>query len=143
VLSTRPAPARIAVIDDDPTFLELMQDLLGGGEGYEVFTCASWVDGLEFVKRVQPDLVMLDLMLGREQAGWAVLELLRSDPATTSTPVILCSAAARALDGQTERCSEFAVEVIAKPFDVEDLLVAIERLLSVAMAQRSGCCYSQ
>ena len=132
MLSIRPAPARIAVIDDDPTFLELMQDLLGGGEGYEVSTCASSVDSLEFVKRAQPDLVMLDLMLGREQAGWAVLELLRSDPATSSTPVIVCSAAVRALDGQTERCNKFAVEVVAKPFDVEDLLVAIERLLCVA-----------
>jgi CheY-like chemotaxis protein len=132
VLSIRSAPARIAVIDDDPTFLELMQDLLGGGEGYEVFTCASSVDSLEFVKRVQPDLVMLDLMLGREQAGWAVLDLLRSDPATSSTPVIVCSAAVRALDGQTEQCNKFAVQVIAKPFDVEELLVAIERLLSVA-----------
>jgi CheY-like chemotaxis protein len=132
VLSIRPAPARIAVIDDDPTFLELMHDLLGGGEGYEVFTCASSVDSLEFVKRVQPHLVMLDLMLAREQAGWAVLELLRSDPATSSTPVIVCSAAVRALDGQTEQCNKFAVEVIAKPFDVEDLLVAIEQLLCVA-----------
>jgi CheY-like chemotaxis protein len=120
-----------------------MQDLLSGGEGYEVFTCDSWVDSLEFVKRVQPDLVMLDLMLGRERAGWAVLELLRSDPTTSSTPVILCSAAVRALDGQTEGCNDFAVEVIAKPFDVEDLLLAIERLLSVANGKRSGCSYSQ
>jgi len=137
VLSIRPAPARIAVIDDDPTFLELMQDLLGGGEGYEVFTCASSVDSLEFVKRVQPDLVMLDLMLGRERTGCAVLELLRSDPATSSTPVIVCSAAVHTQDGQAEACNDFAVEVIAKPFDVEDLLVAIERLLCVANGERS------
>ncbi len=132
MLSIRLAPARIAVIDDDPTFLELMQDLLGGGEGYEVFTCASSVNSLEFVKRVRPDLVMLDLMLGRERTGCAVLELLRSDPATSSTPVILCSASVSAHDGQAQACNDFAVEAIAKPFDVEDLLLAIERLLSVA-----------
>jgi CheY-like chemotaxis protein len=129
----RPAPSRIAVIDDDSTFLELMQDLLAVGEGYEVFTCASWVDSFEFVKRVEPDLVMLDLMLGREQAGWAVLKLLRADPDTTEIPVILCSAAVPMLSNHASRVNGFtAVETVAKPFDVEDLLDTIVRLLAVS-----------
>ncbi len=130
MLSTRPAPFRIAVIDDDPTLLELMQELLGAGEGYEVFTCPNWVDSFEHIKQVQPDLVMLDLMLGRQQAGWAVLELLRSEPATSETPVILCSAAVPALDGRMARLNGFTrVEAVAKPFDVDHLLQTIERLL--------------
>jgi DNA-binding response OmpR family regulator len=127
------ARARIAVIDDDPIFLELMQDLLGAAEGYEVFTSASCIGGYEFVKDVRPDLVILDLMLGRQQAGWAVLDLLRADTTTRETPVILCSAAAAALQtGAPGACSSLALETVAKPFDVEDLLATIQRLLSGA-----------
>ena len=125
-----PARARIAVIDDDPIFLELMQDLLGAAEGYEVFTTVSCLGGYEFVKDVRPDLVILDLMLGRQQAGWGVLELLRSDIATCSTPVILCSAAVAVLQHDAPGPSgSAALERVAKPFDVDDLLATIRRLL--------------
>src|SRR5437660_10388820 len=91
------ARARIAVIDDDVVFVDLMHDLLANGEGYEVVSSSQWIQSYEFVKETQPDLVILDLMMGRAQAGWAVLQLLQDDPATAQIPVILCSAAEPAL----------------------------------------------
>src|SRR5439155_7781262 len=89
--------ARIVVIDDDAVFIDLMRDLLANGEGYEVVTTAQWLNSFEFIKEVAPDLVILDLMLGRDQTGLTVLELLREDPSTAGIPVILCSAAEPAL----------------------------------------------
>jgi CheY-like chemotaxis protein len=121
--------ARIAVVDDDPVFLELMRDLLGVGEGHDVLTSGDWIGSVEFIKSVRPDLVILDLMMGREQAGWAVIEILRADALMRSVPIILCSAALPALDSHAGRMREVgAVELISKPFDVDDLLDAIERL---------------
>ncbi|MBV9545053.1 MAG: response regulator, partial [Chloroflexi bacterium] len=77
-----------------------------------------------------PDLVILDLMLGRDQSGAAILELLREDPRTTSVPVLVCSAAAPALLRQASVWRDRGVvETLAKPFDVDDMLQAIERLL--------------
>jgi CheY-like chemotaxis protein len=131
MLNTPPTPCRIAVIDDDDVFLELMQDLLGTAEGYEVATCSSWLNSFEFVQQFEPDLIILDLMLGREQAGWAVLERLRSDPATSDTPVILCSAAAPALERNAAKVhATSALASIAKPFDVDHLLETITQLLT-------------
>jgi CheY-like chemotaxis protein len=131
MLEPRSVPFRIAVIDDDPTFLELMHDLLGNGEGYDVVTCSRWIEAFEFVKCTAPDLVILDLMLGREQTGWAVLELLRSDPATSETPVILCSAAVPALDRHSNRVNGFSrVAPVAKPFDLDVMLHTVERMLA-------------
>jgi CheY-like chemotaxis protein len=131
----RSTPSRIAIIDDDPAFLDLMQDLLGVGEGYEVFTSPNWVGSFDFVSRVEPDLVILDLMLGRDQAGWAVLELLRSDPATRRLPVIMCSAAAPALDWRAQRmCDVSGVAFVSKPFDVDDLLQTIQDMLTGSSA---------
>ena len=120
---------RIAVIDDDAVFVELMHDLLGNGEGYDVVSTSHWPNSVEFIKATCPDLVILDLMMGREQTGWAVLDLLRSDPVTAAIPVILCSAAAPALRQYSPGGSRHAVETVAKPFDVDDLLGVIERLL--------------
>jgi CheY-like chemotaxis protein len=108
-----------------------MHDLLANGEGYDVVSTSHWPKGLEFIKDTRPDLVILDLMMGREQTGWAVLDLLRDDPATSDIPVILCSAAAPALQQCPARAANHgAVESVAKPFDVDDLLGVIERLLA-------------
>lgn len=128
-----PKPYRIAVIDDDAVFLDLMQDLLGLGEGYDVVTNADWVDSHEFIKRSQPDLIILDLMLGREQAGWAVLDLLAADDWSRRIPVVLCSAAASALESRPCHAHQQTTVVgLAKPFDLDHLLGTIERLLGQA-----------
>lgn len=122
--------ARIAVIDDDAIFVELMHDLLANGEGYDVVSAPHWLRSVEFVKEVRPDLIILDLMLGRGQTGWGVLDLLREDPTTAPIPVILCSAAAPALRETSTPCTGHgAVVPVAKPFDVDDLLEVVQRLL--------------
>jgi CheY-like chemotaxis protein len=124
---------RIAVIDDDAVFVDLMHDLLAEVEGYDVVSAPHWLQSVEFVKAAQPDLIILDLILGRDQRGWGVLELLREDPAMARIPVILCSAAAPALSACGARSrGQGAVETVAKPFDVEDLIEVVERLLKSA-----------
>jgi CheY-like chemotaxis protein len=129
-LETVEERVRIAVLDDDVVFVELMHDLLANGEGYDVISNPYWVQGYEFVKEHLPDLVILDLMMGREQTGWAVLELLREDPLTAHIPVILCSAAEPALRQHAKRVEgKGAVEAVAKPFDVDHLLGVIVKLL--------------
>lgn len=124
---------RIAVIDDDAVFVDLMHDLLAEGEGYDVVSAPHWLQSVEFVKAAQPDLIILDLILGRDQRGWGVLELLREDPAMAQIPVILCSAAVPALSAcGAPALGQGAVEVVAKPFDVDDLIEVVERLLRLA-----------
>lgn len=123
--------ARIAVIDDDAVFVDLMYDLLAEGEGYDVVHAPHWLQSIEFVKEAQPDLIILDLMLGGDQSGWGVLDLLREDPAMAQIPVILCSAAAPALRAcDASGHGQGVVETVAKPFDVDDLIGVVERLLS-------------
>ncbi len=122
--------ARIAVIDDDAVFVDLMHDLLATGEGYHVVSNPNWVQSYEFIKEHRPDLVILDLMMGREQTGWAVLELLREDPSTAHIPVILCSAAEPSLRQHANRFEGIGVvEAVSKPFDVDHLLGVIAKLL--------------
>jgi CheY-like chemotaxis protein len=133
VQTTTTTKRRIAVIDDDTVFIDLMHDLLAVGEGYDVVSAPHWLQSVEFVREMQPDLIILDLMLGREQTGWGVLQLLREDPSMVGIPVILCSAAAPVLQRlDAPPVGHGAVEAVAKPFDVDDLLEVVERLLQTS-----------
>jgi DNA-binding response OmpR family regulator len=50
--------ARIAVINDDTAFLELMRILLQEEEDFEVLICKEWNHAYQFVKDEQPDLII-------------------------------------------------------------------------------------
>src|SRR5829696_4519648 len=88
---------RIAVINDDTAYLELMHELLEEIEGYAVTICKEADQAYQFVKETRPDLVILDIRVGHEENGWAILECLTLDPVTRPIPVIICSAAIASL----------------------------------------------
>jgi DNA-binding response OmpR family regulator len=124
------APRRIAVINDDTLFLDLMHDLLELSEGYQVSTCKEADQSYEFIKELRPDLVILDIRIGHQETGWTILELLTLDPQTRPIPVIVCSAAITDLQAHQPMLDALGVDVLAKPFDLEMLLDKITAALS-------------
>jgi DNA-binding response OmpR family regulator len=125
----RTGRARIAVVNDDTSFLSLMEALLEQEEGYEVAVCKQWHDAYGFVKRTDPDLVILDVVMGDEEAGWRILNLLTLDPETRPTPVLVCSAAIHSLHEHQPLLDRYGIRALPKPFDLEALLEAIRDLL--------------
>jgi CheY-like chemotaxis protein len=121
--------ARIAVINDDTTFLDLMRDLLEEEENYEVLICREWDRVHEFVKTEQPDLVIQDIRIGGEEHGWTILNLLTLDPATRPIPMIVCSAAIQSLHEHQHLLSTYGIRALPKPFDLDTLLRTIEESL--------------
>ncbi len=128
-MSGLPRRARIAVINDDTAFLELMRDLLQNEENYEVLVCKEWDSAYQVVKKEQPDLVILDIRIGGEEHGWTILNLLTLDPATHHIPAIVCSAAIQSLHEHQEMLSKLGIHALAKPFDLDMLLSTIEETL--------------
>jgi DNA-binding response OmpR family regulator len=122
---TESRPARIALINDDTAFLDLMHELLQQVEGYDVLICKESNDAYGFVKREQPDLVLLDIRMGGEERGWTILELLTLDPSTRTIPVIVCSAAIRQLQDHQPTLEQLGNDVLPKPFDLDVLLEKI------------------
>ncbi len=120
----------IAVVNDDTTFLRLMDELLRVEKGYRVSTSFVGSDAYTFVREMQPDLVVLDLVFGNSaEQGWRMLDLLTLDPATRRIPVIVCSAATLQLHQHADWLRQFDVEVLPKPFDLDTLLEMIRRTL--------------
>jgi len=128
------AGPKIAVINDDSIFLDLMHDLLEESEGYRVSVCKEGDHAYEFVKELAPDLVILDIRIGHQENGWVILELLTLDPQTRSIPVIVCSAAIIDLQAHQPMLDALGVDVLAKPFDLEMLLEKV----STALGRRRG-----
>jgi CheY-like chemotaxis protein len=121
---------RIALINDDTVFLDLMHELLQDEEGYEVLICREWDNAYQFVKDHRPDLVILDIRIGGEEHGWTILNLLTLDPETRPLPVIVCSAAIQSLHEHQPWLDRFGVCALPKPFDLDMLLETVSRMLA-------------
>ena len=128
-MSETPRRARIAVINDDTAFLDLMRELLEEEGNYEVLICREWDAAYQFVKDEQPDLVIQDIRIGGEEHGWTILNLLTLDPETAPIPMIVCSAAIQSLHEHQELLSKYGIHALPKPFDLETLLEVVDGML--------------
>jgi CheY-like chemotaxis protein len=132
-MSGTPRRARIAVINDDTTFLELMRQLLEEEEDYEVLVCREWEHVYQFVKTHRPDLVIQDIRIGGEEHGWSILNLLTLDPETRPIPLIVCSAAITSLHEHQDMLSRYGIRALPKPFDLEMLLSMVSEVLAATL----------
>lgn len=119
---------RIAIVNDDTEFLLLMSTLLTE-ESYEVLVWRESEKAHAVIAENNPDLVILDVRLEHPEAGWQLLELLRLNPATAKIPVMVCSADSVFLREKAQLLHEKGCEVLEKPFDLDDLLDKVRKIL--------------
>jgi CheY-like chemotaxis protein len=98
-------------------------------DGYEVLASA---DAFGDIKHANADLVILDLFLHGQSAGWEQLDILTLDPATRAIPVIICSAAIASLGSARAKLATLDVAVLEKPFDLEQLSAAVAAAIASA-----------
>ena len=124
--------ARVTVVNDNPEFLELMREVLED-ERYDTTTIDGLRDdALDAVRSSRPELVILDLRLSSDGLlGWDLAREIRRDQQFEDLPVLLCSADLQALrDVEGELAGQRAVEVLAKPFGIDELTAVVDRLLA-------------
>jgi two-component system alkaline phosphatase synthesis response regulator PhoP len=124
--------AHILVINDAKEILDVFKVLLEE-EGYRVsldnFSTMDLGKLMTATKALAPDLVVLDFIVGGEPIGWQLLELLKLDPATARIPLVLCTAAVQRAEELSSHLRTMGVEVVLKPFDLDQILAAIARAL--------------
>lgn len=126
-------PKRILVINDTQEILELLRALLED-ESYEVVLSSVPMQKLTDVERVQPDLILLDILFREEKTGWQMLQMLRSKRSTASIPVIICSAAIKDVQEQEGYLNSQGIRIVYKPFDIEVLLDTVKAMLETVTA---------
>jgi DNA-binding response OmpR family regulator len=118
------AGARIAVIDDDPSHIELLKIFLGD-EGYAVVVHNDLRDAVAFIKQERPALILLDLMQGHRPMGVDVVRQLKHDPHTRDLPIIIVSADAHVLREHAAELRNHGVNMLDKPYSLDELLALI------------------
>ena len=117
------ARARVLVIDDDPTAVELLARFLHR-EGFEVETVTNGEDGLAAARRQHPDVITLDVMMPGLD-GWSVLAELKSDPELCLIPVVMMTM----MDNKELGFAMGATECLAKPVDWSKLDQLLDRII--------------
>ncbi len=122
--------AHILVVNDDPAVLDLFEDLLGE-EGYRVTLDRfgrETTEIMQSLRALEPDLVIMDFLVGGEASGWQLLQAAQMDRATRDIPVIVCTAAVRQITELSDHLDSLGIHVVIKPFDIDHLLDVVQQV---------------
>ena len=116
----------IIVIEDEADIREVIEHNLSR-EGYEVYSSADGEKGLALVRKILPDLVLLDLMLPGLD-GITVCRRIKADPLTRSTGVVMVTAKGEESD-IVLGLGVGADDYVTKPFSPRELIARVEAVL--------------
>ena len=116
---------KVLLVEDEPNIVEAMGFILSR-DGWSVATHANGETAIDEIRRVAPDVLVLDVMLpGR--SGYEILRELRADPALASLPVLMLTA--RGQEKDRALAEELgATCFMTKPFANADLSDAVNRI---------------
>jgi len=118
---------KIMVVDDEPDILSTVGQMLELS-GYEVVRACDGKECLQILTEteVNPDLIVLDIMMP-DISGWDVAARLKENPKWNNIPIVFLTAKGDTMSvGMGGMAS---VDYIVKPFDVNDLINRIKKIL--------------
>lgn len=137
-MATKQAEARLLVVDDEPTIVELLSMSLRYA-GFEVATATTGREAIDATHAFRPDLVLLDVMLP-DLDGFTVVQRLRGDG--TRVPVIFLTAK----DGTEDKLTGLTIggdDYVTKPFSLEEVIARVRVVLRRANDNGSGAMQSK
>jgi DNA-binding response OmpR family regulator len=114
---------KVLIVDDTPANIDVLHNILNE-QGFQIAVALNGEQGLSYVPRFDPDLILLDIMMPGID-GFETCKRLKSNKPTKDIPVIFLTAKA----GSEDIVKGFklgAVDYITKPFQLEEVLVRIE-----------------
>lgn len=114
----------ILVVDDEPVIRDTLDALLQ--EKYQLYFAENGIQGLELTRDIQPDLMLLDVMMPRMD-GFEVCKQIRADELLAEIPIIMITA----LDDHASRLQGLhagADDFLSKPFDGLELMARVQTI---------------
>lgn len=122
-------PKKILIIDDDIDLVETMRMVLEN-EGFKVFDAQDGIHGLKSIKENNPDLIILDVMMEREDEGFHVAYEIQKEDAFKDIPIVMLSAISQetGFSFDPEKDGEFipVKAFIEKPINHDKLIEIIK-----------------
>ena len=128
----RPTRPTVVLVDDNAEVLSFLRSVLAAD--YILHPASDGLEGVELVRRVQPHLVISDVMMPRVD-GYELCRRLKADPDTREIPVILLTAKASP-EMTVEGLECGADDYLSKPFDRAELKARVRNLVQKADRER-------
>jgi len=119
--------ARILVVDDEPTNIEIIQGYLE--KEYDIVSASSGKEALEKISKEKPDVVLLDIMMP-ELSGYEVCAKLKKDESTRFIPVVIVTALSD-IEDKIEAIEAGADDFLTKPINSMELVTRVRSLLRI------------
>jgi CheY-like chemotaxis protein len=118
---------KILIIEDEEILLDLLKKKLSA-LGYEVFTAKDGQKGLEAIREIVPDLILLDIIMPK-MGGFEVMEKLREDEALKAIPVVVISNSGQPVE--LNRAKELGAKdwLIKTEFDPQEVIEKVVKLI--------------
>ncbi len=120
--------SKVVVIEDDPEMINLVKLILKK-EGFDVTGAMGGRDGLDAIEHLNPDLVLLDLMMP-DIDGWEVYQTMKANDLMKNIPVIIITAKAQSIDKVLGLHIAKVDDYITKPFSPNELVTSVRRVLA-------------
>jgi CheY-like chemotaxis protein len=125
------APQRtLLYVEDNPTNLELVEELIGRFPNIRLTTAVNGTLGIELARATQPQVILMDINLPGI-SGIKVLQILREEPATAHIPVVAVSANAMPRDIEKGLEAGF-FRYLTKPIKINQFMETLDAALEFA-----------
>ncbi|WP_375230642.1 response regulator transcription factor [Roseobacter sp. S98] len=122
----------VLLVEDEANIIEAIRFLLSR-EGWQVDTHSNGTDAAEVIRRMKPDIVILDVMLPGK-SGFDILEELRAHEQTADLPVLMLTARGQSRDREMAEKAGVS-RFMTKPFSNTEVLNAVRDMLYVHRQQ--------
>ena len=117
----------VLIVEDNELNMKLFRDLLEA-HGYQTSGTSNGFEALDLVRKLRPDLILMDIQLP-EVSGLQVTQWLKEDDELRMIPIIAVTAFA--MKGDEEKIRDGGCEAyIAKPISVASFMRTVERFLA-------------
>ncbi|HEY73254.1 MAG: two-component system response regulator [Chloroflexi bacterium] len=119
----------VVCVEDELEMIDLVKLILGR-KGFDLVGAVGGREGLETVREIKPDLVLLDLMMP-DMDGWEVYQQMKADDELKDIPVIVVTAKAQSIDKVLGLHIAKVDDYVTKPFGPQELLQSVNKVLGL------------
>ena len=129
-----PSKPHILIIDDDAAIRRLFGGKLATA-GFEIIYAGDGNEGREIARRMQPDLILLDIRMP-DPDGYVVARRLKGEPHTAHIPIVFLTNEDLTLEGEKAVKEMWVIDYIHKSIDLNEFVKRIKKILQTQKTKK-------